>query len=85
MLLGTLLFCVFHSHQSNVSATMQQPSSVVHNKLQNTQPLNTHRKEQVFSPAERMVCCVYSTMCLLSAYQFSSCVVHIMCIDMTVA
>jgi len=30
----------------NVSATMQQPSSVVHNKLQDTQPLNTQRKHR---------------------------------------
>jgi len=53
-------FVFFHSHQQqliianrepNVSATMQQPSSVVHSKLQYTQALNTQRKygkRQVF-------------------------------------
>jgi len=35
--------------EPNVLATMQQPSSVVHSKLQYIQYLNTQGKQQVFS------------------------------------
>ena len=45
---------VFFTHTNSnwllgtkLSATMKQPSSVVHNRLQNTQPLNTQRKHSM--------------------------------------
>jgi len=54
--IGSMLFRVFtHTNSNyrepNVSATMHQPSSVVHSKLQYTQPLNTQRnsEKKVFS------------------------------------
>ena len=60
------LFHVFHSHEQqliiiirepNVSATMQQPSSVVHSKLQYMQPLNTQtEKSSVLTNVVNSLC-----------------------------
>jgi len=68
--------------EPNVSATMQQPSSVVHGKLQYTQPLNTqrkHRKKQVFSSFLAGNCYMHYSFCCTSTIPVLTTDVQILC------